>query len=511
MNRLHMSELSRIKYFLLIIIFVAGIFRLYGLSEESFWGDETYTANMAKLSSEEIIIETLKDVHPPLYLLLMKFWVSIAGDSEKALRLPGAIAGILGVFIAYLLGKEIFGKNVGLMTSLFYAGSYLQIYYAQEARVYVFFLLCSAASIWSYFCILRNNYKIHAILFIITSLLTLNLHLFGIWVLFSLAIHFLIYGWIIPQWRSRWKTILSSFFVIVLMYFPVFIWGVWRSARLSNEGFWADMPDFVEVMRTLVQFLPFYIPPFSPFETPILNGIFQENVLLISNAILLSFFTVGMCILIIKTVSSNKSFGWKYNLISLEKVIFVIILSLGTFSMVLIFSYLVVPVWVKRFLLYASIPILSLCAYMLLNLFPARCAWFLALLFFIGSCGISVSHHFIKDKISWREAVLHLRNNYQEGDIIATFPKFGYDPIRYYARKYDRTDMEERLSDNPYEIKAWLAYGNRLWLISRYGSRLDIKGFKNQIRKVSQFDFPLMHFKSAIRIELLEVLKPQIY
>lgn len=112
------------------------LFRLISLNQ-SLWLDEATTALVSKMSFADIFSKFLPgDFHPPLYYLLMKFWVLVFGTSEISLRIPSIIFGIGIIYFVYLIAKKMFSIKTANIASLLTATSGLLIYYSQEARMY---------------------------------------------------------------------------------------------------------------------------------------------------------------------------------------------------------------------------------------------------------------------------------------------------------------------------------------------------------------------------------------
>ncbi len=120
----------------LILLFGFGL-RLISLNQ-SLWLDEATTSSVAsRFSFSEIITKfSPADFHPPLYYLVLRGWSMVFGFSEISLRIPSVIFGVVTIYVVYLIGKNIFNKKVGLVSSLFLATGGLHIYYSQEARMY---------------------------------------------------------------------------------------------------------------------------------------------------------------------------------------------------------------------------------------------------------------------------------------------------------------------------------------------------------------------------------------
>jgi mannosyltransferase len=132
---------------LLLIGLVAGGLRLYGLDVQSLWHDELFSWYSSQLESLSLAVDfgASQDVHPPGFVAFLYFWRSVFGDSEAALRLPSAIAGIASCWWIYLLGKRWFNTRIGLTSATLLSVSSVAIYFSQEARAYSFVLLGTVA------------------------------------------------------------------------------------------------------------------------------------------------------------------------------------------------------------------------------------------------------------------------------------------------------------------------------------------------------------------------------
>jgi mannosyltransferase len=111
--------------------------RLHRVGEVSLWSDEAFSAwwihkPLDYLWTDGLVIETT----PPLYYTLLKVWAGVFGDGDAALRLFSATASTVTIPVLFLLGLEIAGPVVGLVAALLFALAPMQIYFAQEARVY---------------------------------------------------------------------------------------------------------------------------------------------------------------------------------------------------------------------------------------------------------------------------------------------------------------------------------------------------------------------------------------
>jgi uncharacterized membrane protein len=96
------------------------------------------------------------------------------GDNEFWLRVPTAIAGILAIFMIYVLGKYIYGSREGLITAAMTVVLWAPLYYSQEARAYSFLFLFSMVSVFYWLKIIHaykveQKAKLHWIVILIIS------------------------------------------------------------------------------------------------------------------------------------------------------------------------------------------------------------------------------------------------------------------------------------------------------------------------------------------------------
>jgi uncharacterized membrane protein len=115
--------------------------------KRDFWYDEAFTGIAIKESFSGMISMIINDVHPPLYYIALKIFSSFFNYSVFGIRLFSAIFGVLCVWMAYLVTKELFNKKAALWSSFVVSVSPFAIQYSQEARMYsmlVFLILASA-------------------------------------------------------------------------------------------------------------------------------------------------------------------------------------------------------------------------------------------------------------------------------------------------------------------------------------------------------------------------------
>ncbi len=141
-----------------VILLAAFGLRLYRLGEPSLWNDEGLTLYRARAPWVDVLrgrivlqgnqpIETI-DNHPPLYFSLLKPWVTLAGDSEFALRFPSAGASLLLIPLFWAIWKRLKDPLAAWIAAILLALSPLYLWYGQEARMYTLLALEVVLLLW---------------------------------------------------------------------------------------------------------------------------------------------------------------------------------------------------------------------------------------------------------------------------------------------------------------------------------------------------------------------------
>jgi mannosyltransferase len=148
------------------LLFVFGLAsRLYRLGAQSLWLDEggTWSEVTGRTGKGWLALFGelwSKDAAYPLYHILLKVWVTLAGDSEWALRFPSALAGAATIVVMYYAALEFarpttddrpfaLSSRYALIVALLFAISPFALWYAQDAKVYSLLMLAVALEIWA--------------------------------------------------------------------------------------------------------------------------------------------------------------------------------------------------------------------------------------------------------------------------------------------------------------------------------------------------------------------------
>jgi|GEM_PF-1953989 len=148
---------SQIGHWSLVVVLLAFALRIYRLDGQGFWSDEFLAVWRAQLPWPEMF-EKMPAEHVPLYFILLKLWLAIAGDTDFTIRFLAAAFSLLVVPFTYRLASDILDfrlildqskirNPVGLLAAFLLAISPFQIWYAQENRMYSLLVAAGLASL----------------------------------------------------------------------------------------------------------------------------------------------------------------------------------------------------------------------------------------------------------------------------------------------------------------------------------------------------------------------------
>ncbi len=139
-----------------VLLLALGL-RLYHLDAQSLWNDEGTSVALAQRDLATIARHASYDIHPPLYYFLLHGWVAVAGTSEAAVRSLSMLAGVALVAGVWALARRLAGPTVAALAALLAAVAPFQVYYSQEARMYIWAALFALLATIAFERLLRGG------------------------------------------------------------------------------------------------------------------------------------------------------------------------------------------------------------------------------------------------------------------------------------------------------------------------------------------------------------------
>jgi uncharacterized membrane protein len=232
-----------ILFILILALFVGA--RLWQLTSFGFFGDETFTIDVASSSWGDLIDKVVADiVHPPLFYMCLKVWILLGGQSELWMKLLPCLTSIAAIVPFFYLCGELKMKpaSINLALALMAVNAYL-VYHAQDLRMYSLLVLLSLASMWL-FARYSNSpgagAKIQAALFAVNLLLVYT-HYYG-WLIVGIEFLFLLI------WGRRKLRAFSFALALLVACFTPWAYAVAQAAikkgGLAGNLGWNRPPDF---------------------------------------------------------------------------------------------------------------------------------------------------------------------------------------------------------------------------------------------------------------------------
>jgi mannosyltransferase len=102
-----------------------------------FWIDEGLSVGIADRPLSDIPLALREDGSPPLYYMLLHFWLDVAGRSEAGVRGLSLLFALLAIPAAWWAGRQIWGSaKAAWFAAVLAAFNPFLAQYAQEARMY---------------------------------------------------------------------------------------------------------------------------------------------------------------------------------------------------------------------------------------------------------------------------------------------------------------------------------------------------------------------------------------
>ena len=262
---------------LIVIVIISAILRFLLLGKESLWLDEGYSVKIAQTNIAYILQNSSFDPHPPLYLILLYFWIKVFGYSEFAARAFSALFGIASVVIIYFVSKELFNKKVGLISSGILAVSVFHIRYSQEVRSYS---LLAFLTLLSFYFLIMLNKKHHLSMkigYTISTVLMLYTHNYALFIVAAQNLYML------SVLKKEYKKWIILQLIILFLYIPGIILVMHQTKSVYYS--WITPPTSGDLLDTLTQYsgsiplLIFYVLFFGYLAVRKINR--QNNILLI--------------------------------------------------------------------------------------------------------------------------------------------------------------------------------------------------------------------------------------
>ena len=143
-----LKPLFRYRFGVALLTLLAFGLRLVQLGRDSLWYDETVSVYLAGQPAAELVAHTARDIHPPLYYLLLRGWLLLGGYPTGHADPAGFRLEFMAAWLSLIFGVLLIpltlqwarrlgvGERVAALAAALLAVSPLGIWYSQEVRMY---------------------------------------------------------------------------------------------------------------------------------------------------------------------------------------------------------------------------------------------------------------------------------------------------------------------------------------------------------------------------------------
>jgi mannosyltransferase len=451
---------------LLVILLLGLSLRVYDLNKQSIWLDEAYSITLAGSSLPQLVQEAVKDNNPPLYHILLHYWITLFGSSEFSTRFLSVIFGFGALLMIYKVGSLLFDKEVGIVGSFILALSVFHIYYSQEARMYSLLSLLTLLSMYFFIKLLKDPRPTVAAAYILSSSLLMYTHVYGLFIVLAENIYV---ATLLLSSASGYKLTFGRWIVsqvIVLAMFAPWLTALIKQIRRVQSGFWIPAPSLHSTIEIFYSYS--------------------------NNSSLLYLFLILCLLSALVWQKTEGNINWKDLFKSIESyqfnVRFADLTSVYLLSLWVVIPHILpfiaskvsTPIYLHRYTIGASLGFYLLVAAGIKNLQNKYVKLGIVGTILLLSLPHLSNYYATVQKEQWRDLVTYIEANAEPGDLLlfnAFFSQLAFD---YYSHRTDLTKKPFPATTNVVTDENIKTLGsaiqgyNRVWLISSYGR--DSKG-----------------------------------
>jgi len=235
-----------------LFLIINLVLKLYFITAFPLSGDEPFTVFAAQYSFPDLY-EVLKvENNPPLYFIILHFWVELTGIDTSIVRIPSLVFSVLAVIYLFKIGEKFYNLRVAIIASIIYTFSSMHMLFSHETRVYSLFTLLTVGSMYYFLKYISNTSSKPYLALIFFNALLIYAHFFGFFILF---IQGLIILYLSLSSKKVDRKIVFTYLSIALLYTPYLSILLSRLYLTSSNGTWLAPPGTpMELYFMLIKF-----------------------------------------------------------------------------------------------------------------------------------------------------------------------------------------------------------------------------------------------------------------
>jgi len=222
-------------------------------TRSDLWLDEALTVNIARQPLHEIPSFLRRDGAPPLFYVLLHFWMELFGTSDYAVRsLPG-LFGVVTLPLTWLAGRRVGGRKGAWAALLLLATSPFAVRYDTETRMYSLVALLTVLGFLALDRALRRPRPGNLIAVAALTGLLLYTHYWSLYLVVTVMVWLAWEAWRgRPEWRRGARASLVAGAAGCLTFLPWVPAFVYQSAHTGTP--WATPANFAAMVNAIANF-----------------------------------------------------------------------------------------------------------------------------------------------------------------------------------------------------------------------------------------------------------------
>jgi mannosyltransferase len=240
------------RYWALVgLALFAFALRVYGLTSQSLWRDEVDAVRFASQPLMGVLAMLSRPgENGPLYYLVLRPWLDLAGRSEFSLRFFSVVFGVLSVLLLYRVAQRLFPRLplVALLAGLFAATSPYLIWYSKEGKMYSLVVFASLLSMDRLLAAAEKGGWQRWLGYALVTGAAFYVHLVSVLIVPAQVVLILLLRG--DRKGLTWRAALAGLVIITAIYLPMLAWQLPLLVQPSYVGY-----DFVALPQMLASLL----------------------------------------------------------------------------------------------------------------------------------------------------------------------------------------------------------------------------------------------------------------
>jgi len=379
----------------------AAAISLFVLMGQSLRLDESQTLWQSSHTLGGVLNVVAKDVHVPLYHLIVHVVIVLFGGDVETIRLLSLGFFLLTIPVIYAIAREVLRFRWALFATVVFSLSPFMLWYATEARMYTMLVLVASLNQLFFLRIIRRNKG--WVPFALTAILGAYSHYFFLFTLAAQGIYFLIRRHSFAPGSFK-KLVLTAILVVAALSPWIYYFTSLGSA--SNTRPLLVRPSSVDFSNVFSQFI-------LGFQTDQINTLF------------LSSWPIVMLLALIAVRRSKK----------IDPAIgYIVTIAIVPILLAFAISLLIRPFFVSRYMVACVAPLFIFIIW-LISQYRQKFALFAASLLVVMMGIGSIEQITSKDtpiKENYKDAVAYINQNAVPQDLVVLSSPFTVYPVGYY-------------------------------------------------------------------------------